>query len=95
MTRFTKPIWTFLPGFLVSTNDTPDHGLETMVFPTSEDAGERYDMFGFRTYAHGVDWGNPFEEYTQHYSTVVQARAGHAETVKLVKMRIMQEGGRW
>lgn len=86
MARLSKPIWTFLPGYFVSTNDTQDLGLETMVFPAAEDAGERTAIF--RVYVHGVDFDNPYEEYTRHYETVKQAREGHKEIVKLVKERI-------
>ena len=91
MARLNKPIWTFLPGYMVSTNDTPDHGLETMVFFAEEGAGEREDFFSFGTYAYGVDFDRAFEEYTRHYETVAQAKAGHKEIVKMVKERIKNE----
>lgn len=89
MSRLTKPIWTWLPGYFISTNDTFDHGLETMVFPAKEGAGERETLYGVR--AHGVDFGHPYEEYTRHYATVMLAREGHKETVALVKERIKHE----
>ena len=89
MSRLNEPIWTFLPGYFISTADTPDMGLETMVFPAKEGARARYTMW--RNYADGVDFGNPYEEYTRHYPTVMLARAGHKETVQMVKERIKRE----
>lgn len=89
MPRLSKPIWTWLPGYFISTNDTFDMGLETMVFPAAPDAGEREGFWGVR--AHGVNFGKPYEEYTRHYATVMLAREGHKEVVKLVKERIKNE----
>lgn len=91
MARLSKPIWSFLPGYFVSTNDTPDHGLETMVYPAAEDACVRYNRKLFLTYTHGVDYENPYEEYTQHYNTVQQAEKGHRYIVERVKERIEHE----
>lgn len=89
MSRLSKPIWSFLPGYFVSTNDTPDHGLETMVFPAAEYACVRQTLFF--NYTHGVDYENPYEEYTRHYNTVQQARKGHREIVEKLKEKIANE----
>lgn len=48
--------------FFISTNDTLDHGLETMVFPMGEDG-------------HVSDWA---EVDTANYPTPEQAIHGHA-----------------
>ena len=87
--RLRNPIWTFLPGYFVSTNDTFDLGLETMVFPASDDAHEVNTFF--RTYAVGIDFENPLEEFTRHYDTVKQAKVGHREVVAKVKELIKNE----
>ena len=87
--RLSKPIWTFLPGYFVSTNDTFDLGLETMVFPASDDAHD-VETF-FRAYAVGIDYQNPIEEFTRHYDTVKQAKEGHREIVAKVKELIKNE----
>lgn len=87
--RLRKPIWTFLPGYFVSTNDTFDLGLETIVFPASDDAHEVETLF--RTYAVGIDSENPLEEFTRHYDTVKQAKVGHREVVAKVKEMIKNE----
>ncbi len=84
MKRLAQPIWTFLKGYLISTNDTFDAGLETMVFPASDDA--RVNEGFIRTYITGVDFAHPYDEYTKHYDTVEEAKAGHKETVKAIKM---------
>ena len=89
MAILSKPIWTFLPGYFVSTNDAPDFGLETMVFPASEGARERETLFF--VYVTGVDFGSPFDEYTRHYDTVAKAKAGHWEVVAEVKERICRD----
>ena len=81
-----KPLWTFLPGVFVSTADTPDCGLETMVFPAEDGAGVRESMF--YNYIDGVDFGNPLEEYTRHYDTVKKAKEGHYEIVNFLKAKI-------
>ena len=89
MKTLRKPIWTFLPGYFVSTNDTFDLGLETMVFPASDDARKVETLF--RTYAVGIDYQNPLEEFTLHYDTVKQAKVGHREVVAKVKELIKNE----
>ena len=89
MKKLNKPIWTFLNGYFVSTNDTDDRGLETMVFPAEKGAGTRETFWN--VYVHGVDFDNPHEEYTRHYDTVEQAKEGHKEIVAMVKERIKNE----
>lgn len=89
MSRLREPIWTFLKGYFVSTNDTIDCGLETMVFPASEDAREHEALFA--KYVTGVDYKHPYEEYTRHYQTVEEAKTGHRKIVRLVKERLKGE----
>ena len=80
-----KPLWNFVNGFFVSTADTFDAGLETMVFPASANA--RICEGFLRVHVKGVDFEHPIEEYTRHYETVKEARAGHREIVAAVKRR--------
>lgn len=81
-----KPLWDIVNGFFVSTADTFDAGLETMVFPAYADARIREGIF--RTYVVGVDFEHPIEEYTRHYETVKEAKAGHRKIVAAVKRRV-------
>ena len=78
-----NPLWTFLKGYFVSTSCTHEHGFKTMVFPAGPDA--RKVKSGFVDQVEGVDFRHPCEEYTKHYETVDEAKAGHKETVKLIK----------
>ena len=78
--------YTFVKGFFVSTVETFDKGLETMVFPASENARIGYNFFDpFNEHVVGVDFGNPLEEYTRHYATKKAAVEGHREVVKLLR----------
>ena len=52
--------------YFVSTNDTPDHGFETMVFP--------FDLYEGKV----TNWG---ELYADHYETIEEAAKGHALVV--------------
>lgn len=82
-------IHTVVRGVLVSTAATVDHGLETMVFPgkRGKPVRLRENIFGER-WAEGADWGNPLEQYTAHYATVAEAKAGHSETVQRVRREL-------
>ena len=80
--------YTFVNGFFVSTVDTFDKGLETMVFPASENARVVHNFFDpFNARIVGVDFENPLEEYTRHYATKKAAAEGHRAVVKLVRNR--------
>ena len=85
-------MWKFLDGYFISTADTFDKGLETMVFPSKKDARTVESIFG-DVYVIGVDFGNPCDEYTRHYETVEDAKQGHKKTVELVKQVIKEKGG--
>lgn len=78
-----QPLWNFANGYFVSTADTFDQGLETMVFPASDNAAI---VKGFwQNWVKGVDFNNPLEEYTRHYTSVADAKRGHEETVRAIK----------
>lgn len=80
--------YTFVKGFFVSTVDTFDNGLETMVFPASENARVVHNFFyPFNAQIVGVDFAKALEEYTRHYATKKEAAEGHREVVKLVRKR--------
>lgn len=53
--------------YFVSTNDTPDHGFETMVFP--------FDLYEGKV----INWG---ELASDRYDTVEQATEGHQRMVE-------------
>lgn len=91
MARLNKPIWTFLKGYFISTNYTYDLGMETMVFPAEDGAKEHETLFAL--YVTGVDFEHPYDEYTRHYQTVEEAKAGHREIVALVKRRMNDAHG--
>lgn len=78
-----SPLFTFLNGYFVSTSCTHESGFKTMVFPAGP--GARKVMSGFAEQVEGVDFKHPFVEYTKHYKTVDEAKAGHKETVKTIK----------
>ena len=78
-----NPLWTFLANYFVSTSCTHESGFKTMVFPAGPDA--RKIKAGFADQVTGVDFKHPFEEYTRHYKTVEEAKAGHKATVKVIK----------
>lgn len=84
-----NPIWTFLVGHFVSTSCTHESGFKTMVFPAGPDA--KRVRSGFADQVEGVDFKYPFAEYTRYYATVEEAKAGHKETVKLIK-RLRKNG---
>ena len=86
-----NPILTFLDCYFVSTSCTHESGFKTMVFPAGPDA--RKVMSGFTEQVEGVDFRHPIEEYTRHYKTTDEAKAGHKETVKKVK-EIIKTGGK-
>lgn len=89
MKELEKPLWTFLNGYFVSTNDTFDKGLETMVFPAENGARTIESIFTVRVV--GVDFEKPFEEFTRHYQTVEEAKKGHKDTVKVLRDKIRKE----
>lgn len=84
MTFPDKPLWSFIGKYFVSTADTFDAGLETMVFPADPDAKIHITHL-YRNYVTGVDFSNPVEKYTRHYDSVAAAKKGHKEIVKLIK----------
>ena len=77
------PLWRLENGFLVSTVNSQDRGLETMVFPAQKDAIEHIGRFSI--WFEVADFEHPIEEYTRHYATVAEARKGHDETVLKLK----------
>lgn len=88
----SKPMWTFLPGYFISTANTPDRGWETMVFPAEPGAGvSRGFLHGlmYGEYVHGVDFGNELE--TRYYRTKREAEEGHREIVAKIKELISDE----
>lgn len=89
MARLDKPIWTFVGRYFISTNDTFDCGLETMVFPA--EVGAKIIEKIFSSYVTGVDFEHPYDEYTRHYQTVEEAKAGHKKIVRMVKERLKEE----
>jgi hypothetical protein len=80
MERLAIPLQRFVNGFFVSTADTFDMGLETMVFPAEADA--RIEQGIFFNYVKGVDFGNPVDKFTRHYKTVEEAKQGHKDTIQ-------------
>lgn len=78
-----KPLRAFKNGYMISTANTPDMGLETMVFPCWKEP--QIVELWFTTEVRGVDFGKPLEELTRHYKTVEEAKAGHREIVKIVR----------
>ena len=78
-----NPLWSFLKGYFVSTSCTHESGFKTMVFRAGPDA--RKITAGFTDQVTGVDFKHPLEEHTRHYNTVDEAKAGHKETVKMIK----------
>ena len=62
---------------------------QTRLLGDNETGGKEFRSFGI--YAHGVDFDRPYDEYTRHYETLEQAKAGHEEIVKEVKERIRNE----
>lgn len=82
-----EPLWKIAHGHFVSTANTFDQGLETMVFPASDDAKIVYDMRRFRNTVVGVNFGAPIAEYTRHYATIEDAKRGHQETVRAIRDR--------
>ena len=84
------PLWSFLKGYFVSTYCTHESGLKTMVFPAGPNA--RKVIGGFADQVDDVDFRHPCEEYTQHYATVDEAKAGHKATIKTIKELIKKKG---
>lgn len=84
-----NPMWTFLPGYFISTAKTPDCGWETMVFPAEPGAGV---IRGFHAgliygeYVHGVDFDT--ELMTRHYRTRKEAVEGHRQVVAEIEEMI-------
>lgn len=86
MSKFPEShLWAIIRGYLVSTADTFDKGLETMVFPAERGKEIRMVEGLYRTYIKGADFGNPLEHLTRHYETVEEAIQGHKEVCRLVK----------
>lgn len=85
-----SPLRTFLSGFFVSTYCTHKSGFKTMVFPSGPDA--KIVTGGFADQVDDVDFRHPCEEYTQHYATVDEAKAGHKATIKTIKELIKKKG---
>lgn len=79
--------WDVVCGFLVSTADTVDKGLETMVFPAER--GKKIEIVEglFLCYVDNADFGNPLEEYTRHYKNEREAVQGHHKTCKAIEKR--------
>ena len=78
-----NPLWTFLKGYFVSTYCSSKSEFKTMVYPAEPDA--RKIMSGFVDQVEGVDFKHPLEEYTMHYETADEAKAGHKSMVKTIK----------
>jgi hypothetical protein len=78
-------LWTIVDGYLVSTADTPDKGLETMVFPPEENSKIEIIDGTFCSFIKGADFGNPVDKYTRHYDSVDEAKQGHRAIVKAIK----------
>lgn len=68
--------------WIVDTNDTPDHGLETMIFQSKSQP--ETDCRANINYGY-IKWS---EVYTERYASIEEARTGHERIVANIEQYI-------